>query len=107
MLINEILFLLCAAITIPSIKMRNVEFQRLFTTKNYLSYCTEVDVLFNLLDVHHVPNDWRLFIDVSTKSSASAQWEQIANRSTGIFDRIERIQRDHEISSEQTGISTP
>lgn len=46
-------------------------FEALFsldTDENNMAYCNDVDALFRNLNTNHNPDDWRLFIDGSTKS---------------------------------------
>ena len=38
------------------------------TIKNHLTYCDDLEALFELFNVEHVPDEWRLFLDGSTES---------------------------------------
>lgn len=54
-----------SAINIKYFNVRNAQFQRYFTNEDQLSYCTNVNALFELLGCPHDPKKYRLFIDSS------------------------------------------
>lgn len=62
------MFKMSVDMSVYALNNRNHEFQNLFTTQNYLSYCTDINGLFALFRIPHDPSQWRLFIDSSTSA---------------------------------------
>lgn len=53
---------------ITSYRTRNKEFSSFFHTVEKLCYCFKINELFEAIGVPHIAEDWRLFIDSSTRS---------------------------------------
>lgn len=49
-------------------RKRHVEFSVYFTVDGNLCYCTDLNGLFAAIGIEHVPSQWRLFIDSSSRS---------------------------------------
>ena len=47
---------------------RNQEFEQVFKTVGYFTYCKDVDVLTDAMHMRYSPEQWRLFIDASKTS---------------------------------------
>lgn len=55
-------------VRVTSQRERDKELAAYFETKNKVTYCTDIDGLFEELGHYHNASDWRLFIDASNKS---------------------------------------
>lgn len=55
-------------VNITDIRSRHKPFLKFFTTRNDIVYCCDINGLFKALDIEHIPEEWRLFIDGSSKS---------------------------------------
>lgn len=55
-------------VKITSQRNRESELSNFFTNHGKFVACHDVDGLLNAMDIEHKPDDWRLFIDASTKS---------------------------------------
>lgn len=51
-----------------SARRRHEKFAQFFDMKDSLCFCTDVHALFKALDIIHDPEEWRLFIDSSSRS---------------------------------------
>jgi hypothetical protein len=49
-------------------RKRHERFSKYFSMKGDLCFCNDIDNLFQELGIVHEPNDWRLFIDSSSRS---------------------------------------
>lgn len=55
-------------VLITAVRNRQLQFQCYFTTTSNITYCHDIESVMNDLNIQHIPNEWRLFIDGSKES---------------------------------------
>ena len=53
---------------LTTVRHRSDKFKKYFATEEGLTYCEDVNLLFNEFGTDHLASDWRLFIDAAVKS---------------------------------------